>query len=73
VSRCVNQLDRRLIAQVPLHYHSYQAMFGKTHAFPPVRNGIRINTLHVILHVATLTTLVVLAALTVQTGWLKSE
>jgi hypothetical protein len=48
-------------------------MFGKTHAFLPVRNGIRINTLHVILHVATLTTLVVLAALTVQTGWLKSE
>jgi hypothetical protein len=51
----------------------YQAMFGKTHGFLPVRNGIRINTLHVILHVATLTTLVVLAALTVQTGWLKSE
>jgi hypothetical protein len=42
----------------------YQAMFGQTHAFLPERNGIRPNTLHVILHAATLTTLVVLGALT---------
>lgn len=44
----------------------YQVIFGKTHAFLPVRNGIRLNTLHVILHLATLATLVVLAVFTVQ-------
>jgi len=49
----------------------YQVMFGETHAFLPVRNGIRLNTLHVILHITTLATLVVLGALTVQQGWLK--
>jgi hypothetical protein len=32
----------------------YQAKFGRTHAFLPARDGIRPNTLHVILHVATL-------------------
>ena len=42
----------------------YQVMFGTTHTFLPERNGIRPNTLHVILHIATLTTLVVLSALT---------
>jgi hypothetical protein len=44
----------------------YQVMFGATHAFLPERNGIRPNTLHVILHMVTLTTLVVLGALTAQ-------
>jgi hypothetical protein len=39
----------------------YEAMFGGTHAFLPVRNGIRPNTLHVILHIGTLAILVVLA------------
>jgi hypothetical protein len=39
----------------------YRVMFGGTHAFLPVRRGIRINTLHFVLHVLTLTTLVVLA------------
>ncbi len=39
----------------------YRAMFGKTHAFLPARNGIRINTLHCVLHTLTLATLVVLA------------
>ena len=38
----------------------YGAMFGHTHAFLPVRNGIRPNTLHVILHGATVLTLVLL-------------
>ena len=38
----------------------YQAMFGNTHAFLPERNGIVPNTLHVLLHVATLSTLLVL-------------
>ena len=42
----------------------YQAMFGNTHAFLPARNGITPNTLHVTLHTATLTTLVVLVVLT---------
>jgi hypothetical protein len=46
----------------------YQAMFGTTHAFLPERNSIRPNTLHVILHILTLTTLVVLGALTAQQG-----
>ena len=44
----------------------YQAMFGATHAFLPERNGIRPNTLHVVLHLVTLGTLVVLGALTVR-------
>ena len=42
----------------------YQLMFGATHTFLPQRNGIRVNTLHVILHLATLTTLIVLGVLT---------
>jgi hypothetical protein len=46
----------------------YQAMFGETHAFLPERSGIRPNTLHVILHIVTLTTLVVLCGLTSQRG-----
>ena len=46
----------------------YQAMFWTTHAFLPERNGIRPNTLHVILHILTLATLVVLGALTAQQG-----
>ena len=50
----------------------YQVMFGATHAFLPERHGIRPNTLHVILHLATLTTLVVLGALTAQQGWPRS-
>jgi hypothetical protein len=44
----------------------YQVMFGATHSFLPERNGIRPNTLHVILHFVTVATLVVLGALTVQ-------
>lgn len=42
----------------------YDAMFGRTHAFLPARNGIRINTLHVTLHTATVLLLVTLTALT---------
>jgi hypothetical protein len=47
----------------PARAARYQVMFGATHAFLPERNGIRLNTLHVILHIVTLTTLVVLGAL----------
>jgi hypothetical protein len=46
----------------------YQVMYGATHAFLPERNGIKPNTLHVIFDVATLATLIVLAALTAQQG-----
>lgn len=35
-------------------------MFGTTHAFLPAHNGIRPYTLHVVLHAATLATIVVL-------------
>jgi hypothetical protein len=45
----------------------YEAMFGATHAFLPVRNGIRPNTLHVTLHLTILAVIVDLAALT--WGW----
>jgi hypothetical protein len=44
----------------------YQIMFGTTHAFLPERNGIRPNTLHAILHAATVALLVILGTLTVQ-------
>jgi hypothetical protein len=50
----------------------YEVMFGATHAFLPVRNGIRVNTLHVIFHAATVALLIVLAKLSAQQGWPKS-
>jgi hypothetical protein len=39
----------------------YRAMFGSTHAFLPQRNGIVPNTLHCLLHVATVALLLTLA------------
>jgi hypothetical protein len=39
----------------------YRVMFGATHAFLRPRHGIRINTLHFVLHTLTVATLVVLA------------
>ncbi len=39
----------------------YGTMFGGTHAFLRARNGIRINTLHFVLHVLTLATVIVVA------------
>ena len=68
----------RLPATAPGHWlreraARYQVMFGATHAFPPERNGIRPNTLHVILYTVTFTTLVLLGAATalggVTTDW----
>jgi hypothetical protein len=50
----------------PARAARYQVMFGTTHSFLPARNGIRPNTLHVILHFVTVATLVVLAAITAQ-------
>jgi hypothetical protein len=53
-----------LLVRDPVRAVRYRAMFGATHAFLPERNGIRPNTLHIILHVAILATVGLLAALT---------
>ena len=58
-----------LIHPEPKRAVRYRSMFGTTHAFLPERNGIRPNTLHIILHMATLTTLVLLGALTALHRW----
>jgi hypothetical protein len=42
----------------------YELMFGNTAAFLPSRHGIRPNTLHVVLHAATVATLVMIALAT---------
>jgi|SRR5215469_2522984 len=39
-----------------------RVMFGRTHSFLPERNGIVPNTLHCLLHAATLATLIILLA-----------
>jgi hypothetical protein len=41
----------------------YQIMFGNTHHFLPIRNGLVPNTAHIMLHLATAATLVALIAL----------
>jgi len=46
----------------------YRAMFGKTHAFLPERNGIVPNTMHVVLHSATLAALLVALRLVMLTA-----
>ena len=38
----------------------YQIMFGNTHHFLPIRNGLVPNTAHIMLHLATAATLLVL-------------
>ncbi len=52
-----------LLRHEPARAARYQAMFGNTAAFLPPRHGITPNTLHIILHGATLATLIVLGAL----------
>jgi hypothetical protein len=52
----------------PARTERYRVTFGATHAFLPERNGIRPNTLHVILHAATVALLIVLGVLTAQRG-----
>jgi hypothetical protein len=52
-----------LFGASPAKVERFQKMFGRTHAFLPVRHGIVPNTLHVILHLATLGTLLVLTQL----------
>jgi hypothetical protein len=49
-----------LLRPDPERAERYRAMFGNTIAFLPIRNGIVPNTLHILLHVATLATLVLL-------------
>jgi hypothetical protein len=50
-----------LLRAEPARAERYRAMFGDTHAFLPIRNGLVPNTAHITLHVATLATLIVLA------------
>jgi hypothetical protein len=52
----------------PVRAARYRVMFGATHTFLPERNGIRPNTLHVILHTATVALLIDLGVLTAQRG-----
>ncbi len=42
----------------------YQERFAHTHAFLPIRNGIRPDTLHVCFHAVLVTSLILLAVLT---------
>lgn len=51
-----------LVWPQPKRAAQYEAMYGNTCGFLPPRNGIRINTLHFVLHAATLATLLVLAS-----------
>lgn len=57
-----------LLWNEPARAARYQAMFGRTRAFLPERNGIRPNTLHVSFHVALMTTIVLLIARWVSSG-----
>jgi hypothetical protein len=51
-----------LVWRQPKRSAQYEAMDGNTWAFLPRRDGIRINTLHFLLHAATLATLLILPA-----------
>ena len=44
----------------PARAARYKVLFGNTHTMLPMRHGIAPNTLHVVLHAATLATLVLL-------------
>jgi hypothetical protein len=46
----------------PARAARYAVLFGATHRFLPLRNGLAPNTLHVILHAATPAILIGLAA-----------
>ena len=52
-----------LLRPDPVRAARYQTMFGNTHAFLPRRHGMAPNTLHVLLHAATLATLLLLLAM----------
>jgi hypothetical protein len=49
-----------LLWNEPARAARYQAMFGRTRAFLPERNGIRPNTLHVSLHLVVVAIIVLL-------------
>jgi hypothetical protein len=46
----------------PARAARYQIMFGNTHYFLPIRNGLVPNSAHIMLHLATAATLVILFA-----------
>ena len=50
-----------LVRPDPVRAARFRAMFGRTHAFLPVRNGFAPNTAHVALHACTALTLILLA------------
>jgi hypothetical protein len=49
-----------LLRPEPVRAERYRQMFGNTHSFLPLRNGMVPNTAHLTLHVATLATLALL-------------
>jgi hypothetical protein len=53
-----------LLFEEPARAARYQAMHGRTHAFLPLRNGLRPNTLHVTVHLAIILMLADLAVMT---------
>lgn len=55
-----------LVRPDPERAKRYRALFGRTSAFLPERNGMVPNTLHAVLHAATAATLVVLALYAVR-------
>lgn len=57
-----------LVRAEPDRAERYRRMFGGTHAFLTVRNGIVPNTLHCVLHAATAATLLILGVLKITHG-----
>ncbi|HEY6577927.1 MAG TPA: hypothetical protein VIY09_01265 [Rhizomicrobium sp.] len=53
-----------LLVADPVRAARYQGRFAQTHAFLPIRNGIRPDTLHVCFHAIYLATLLLLGVLT---------
>ncbi len=49
-----------LVRPEPERALRYRAMFGRTHSFLPIRNGLVPNTAHIFLHVCTVATIVTL-------------
>lgn len=49
-----------LLKPEPARAERYQKMFGNTHSFLPKRNGVVPNTAHILLHLSTAATLLVL-------------
>jgi hypothetical protein len=55
-----------LLIASPARAARYQARFAGTHAFLPIRNGIRPDTLHCILHIVILKIVILLGVLSVS-------